>query len=232
MEMHGVALSGRRVLAYHDANGPKMRPRLLAALAEGRSVAYASEAGTPLVADPGFALVRDAIGEGRAVHAAPGPVAAIMALTLSGLPSDIFTFTGFLPQAASARRRALSRLKDAPGTLILYESPKRVEKTLGDVLEVMGDREVALCRELTKKFEEVRRGRVSDILRDLGEVRGECVLCLGAAEPEAPEEGELIEELKRLLESEKLKAASRMLAERHGLSQREVYQLGLSLKGD
>ena len=181
MDIHGVALGGRPLLSYHDHNGERMRPRLLEALKDGKSVVYASEAGTPLVADPGYQLGAAAIAAGHPVTAAPGPSAALAALTVSGLPSDRFLFAGFAPTGAGPRRRWLEDLKATPATLILYESPKRLKALLTDMAEVMGqDRRAVVCRELTKKFEEVLRGTVAELAAALAdrEVRGEIVVLI------------------------------------------------------
>ncbi len=146
-------------MAYHDHNGEAVRPRLLRALSEGKSVAYASEAGTPLVADPGYQLARAAIAAGHPVLAAPGPSAVLAALTVAGLPSDRFMFAGFPPPAAGARKKFLTELARIPATLVFYESPKRVGKLLTDMVTCLGrEREAVVCRELTKRFEEVSRG--------------------------------------------------------------------------
>lgn len=229
MEIHGIPLGGRRIVAYHDHNGPEARPRLLAFLREGRSVAYASEAGTPLVADPGFVLARAAIAEGLPVTTAPGPSAVVAALTIAGLPSDRFTFAGFPPNAAGARRRFLAELAEAPGTLVLYESPKRVAATLAAAVEVLGgSRPAALCREITKKFEETRRGTLESLAE--GAVtdppRGEIVLCIGEGTNEASDQ-ELADALKEALASKPLKEAAREVADRFGVSRRDLYQMGL-----
>ena len=164
MEIHGVALGHRPLIAYHDHNGEVARPKLLRALAEGKSVAYASEAGTPLVADPGYQLGRAAIAAGHPVFAAPGPSAVLAALTVSGLPSDRFLFAGFPPNTASARRKWLREVAQVPATLIFYESPKRVSEMLADCVTEFGEERLAVvCRELTKRFEEVRRGPLRDL---------------------------------------------------------------------
>lgn len=231
MEIHGVALAGRKIIAYHDHNGPRARPGLLQALAEGRSLAYASEAGTPLVADPGYALAKAAIDAGHPVHAAPGPVAAIAALTLSGLPTDMFTFAGFPPNAAGARGAFLRALAHAPGTLILYESPRRIAATLTDAAEILGDeRPAALGRELTKKFEEVLRGTLRELARHVAESepRGEMVLCIGR-DASGPDREGLEDALRRALETSRLKDAATEISEAFGVPRREVYQLGLRL---
>ena len=147
MEIHGIPLRGRPLIAYHDHNAPAVRPRLLAALAEGRSVVYAPEAGTPLVADPGYQLLRAAVAAGHPARGAPGPSAMLAALMVAGLPSDRFLFAGFPPAQAGPRRRWIGELQDVRATLILYESPKRVRRMLGELCEAWGEgREAALCR--------------------------------------------------------------------------------------
>ena len=152
------AASGGRLLPYHDHNGAAQRPRLLAALAEGRSVALVSDAGTPLVADPGYRLAAEAIAAGHAVTAVPGASALLAALSVAGLPTDRFLFAGFLPPRRAARRRALAELAAVPATLVFYEFPRRLAASLADMAEVLGpDRPAAVCRELTKRFEETRR---------------------------------------------------------------------------
>lgn len=229
MEIHGVPLAGRRIVAYHDHNGAEARPKLLAALRDGRSVAYASEAGSPLVADPGFVLGREAIAAGFPVFSAPGPAAVIAALTVSGLPSDRFTFVGFPPSAPGARRRFLAGLVDAPGTLILYESPKRIAATLAAASEAFGgDRPAAVCRELTKKFEEVLRGCLSELAHRAVETppRGEIVLCIGKGE-NIPDAEDLEAALREAMKTQRLKDAARDVADRFGVSRRDLYQMGL-----
>lgn len=230
MEIHGVPLNGRRIVAYHDHNGAKVRPRLLAELAEGRSVAYASDAGSPLVADPGFALSRDAIAGGHTVFSAPGPSAVVAALTVAGLPTDRFTFAGFPPSASGARRRFIEDLKDAPGTLVLYEAPSRVAATLAEAARVMGDRPAALARELTKKFEEVRRGSLSDLAEgaETNPPRGEIVLLIGEGSSEA-DPAEIEAALIEAMKTQSLKDAAREVADRFGVSRRDLYQRGLAL---
>ena len=160
LAIHGVRRPpGGRLVPYHDHNGPAQRPRLLAALADGRSVALVSDAGTPLVADPGYRLAAEAIAAGHPVTAVPGASAALAALAVAGLPTDRFLFAGFLPPRAAARRRALAELAAVPATLVFYESPRRLADSLADMAAVLGaDRPAAVCRELTKRFEETRRG--------------------------------------------------------------------------
>lgn len=230
MDLHGIALAGRPLVAYHDHNGPQVRPRLLAALAEGRSVAYVSEAGTPLVADPGFALARAAVAAGHAVHAVPGPSAVLAALTVSGLPTDRFLFAGFPPVKAGERRTFLAELAPVPATLVLYEAPGRTAGTLAACREVLGNRDAALCRELTKRFEEVRRGTLKDLAAqaEAEPPRGEVVLVIdrSRAEPDATRMETLLAEA---LATMTVKDAAAQVADRLSLPRRQVYQAALAL---
>ncbi len=235
MEIHGIALGARRILAYHDHNGDRVRPLLLARLAEGKSVAYASEAGTPLVADPGFPLAREAIAAGHKVRAAPGPSALLAALTVAGLPTDRFHFAGFLPATRSARRRAIAELGAVPGTIVLYESPRRVRALLEDLAEGLGaEREAALCRELTKRFEETRRGSLAALLDGFGETapKGEFVVLIAPASDRAAETIDLASEIAQALPGRHVKEVAAELALKHGLNKRDVYQLALEIRQD
>jgi 16S rRNA (cytidine1402-2'-O)-methyltransferase len=160
--LHGVGLAGRPIWAYHDRNGTAQRPRILAALAAGQTVALVSEAGTPLISDPGYALIRAAREAGHTVHPVPGPSAVIAALSVAGLPTDRFFFAGFAPAAAAARRRFLRGLAAVPGTLVFYESPRRINALLRDLAEQFGnDHRAVLTRELTKRFEDVMPGTLA-----------------------------------------------------------------------
>ena len=235
MDIHGIALNRRPLIAYHDHNGDEARPRLLKALAEGKSVAYASEAGTPLVADPGFQLGRAAIAAGYPVTAAPGPSAVLCALTGSGLPSDRFLFAGFPPSTEAARQRWLQGLANVAATLILYESPRRVGELLRDLAQTCGgERQAVVCRELTKKFEEVRRGALADLVEEFRdrEVKGEVVVLVDRA----PEGGASAADMETMLctamETLSVKDAAAMVAEALNLPRREVYQAALRLARD
>jgi 16S rRNA (cytidine1402-2'-O)-methyltransferase len=232
MEIHGVALGDRHVFAYHDHNGEAMRPRLLRALAEGKSVAYASEAGTPLIADPGFQLGRAAIAEGLTVLAAPGASAVLAALTVSGLPSDRFLFAGFLPTQAGARAKALRELGEVSATLIFYESPKRINRTLDEMLQIWGEeREAVVCRELTKRFEEVTRGTLAEVARqfDGRTVKGEIVVLVGRGVDPVPDAQSIEDRLRLHLATKSVKDAAAQVAQELNLPRRDIYQLALSL---
>ena len=231
MNIHGVPLSGRRIMAYHDHSGDREREAVLEALRQNASVAYASEAGTPLVADPGYALVRTVIDEGHRVLPVPGPSALIAALTVAGLPCDRFAFVGFPPSRRSARRRFLERLADVPETLILFESPRRTGATLQDAADVLGaDRPAALCRELTKKFEEVRRDTLGALAESLADttLKGEIVLLIGKREA-PPDPARVEQALREALKTRKLRDAASDVASRFGVSRREIYQLGIKI---
>lgn len=230
MEIHGVPLGDRHVYSYHEHNDEAMRPRLMQALADGKSVAYASEAGTPLVSDPGFQLSRAAIEAGYPVLAAPGPSAVLCALTVSGLPSDRFLFAGFPPATKSARGKFLAELAPVQATLILYESPKRINQLLEDLSQYMGERRyAAVCRELTKRFEEVSRGTLRDLADTFAGrvVKGEIVVLIDRAGDVKVDAGTVEDALKMALTSMTVKDAAAAVAEAYGLPRREVYQLAL-----
>lgn len=231
MEIHGVPLEGRRIFAYHDHSGENARSKLLEALAEGKSVAYASEAGMPLIADPGYGLSKAAAEAGHTVTCAPGATAGITALTLAGLPTDAFFFGGFLPNATSARKKRLEELKEIPGTLIFYESPKRIAASLADMAAVLGPRPAALCRELTKKFEEVRRAPLPELAAQLAEdgVKGEIVVLIDRNRAEAASEGDVESDLRAALKDNRVKDAADIVAKLHDLPRRKVYQMALDL---
>lgn len=230
MELHGVALGSRPLVAYHDHNGPAVRPRLLAALAEGRSVAYVSEAGTPLVADPGFALARAAIAAGHPVHSVPGPSAVLAALTVSGLPTDRFLFAGFPPTKTGERRAFLDGLAPVPATLVLFEAPGRAAATLAACRDAFGEREAALCRELTKKFENVRRGTLGALAAsaEAEPPRGEVVLVIDR-DRSAPDAAEMEALLADALGTMTVKDAAAHVAEVLSLPRRQVYQAALAM---
>jgi 16S rRNA (cytidine1402-2'-O)-methyltransferase len=231
MEIHGVALGDRPLLAYHDHNGDKVRPRLLEAMEAGQSVVYASEAGTALIADPGFDLARAAREAGHAVTTAPGVSAVVTALSLAALPTDRFLFAGFLPNQSGARRKALEEVADVAATLVFYESPKRLGKMLADARDVLGgDRPVTICRELTKKFEEIRPGTLTELAEEYASapVKGELVVVIGRGEAKVADEATVRQALKAELDQgDSLRDASASVAKTFGWPKRKVYQLGL-----
>ncbi|WP_434802255.1 16S rRNA (cytidine(1402)-2'-O)-methyltransferase [Paracoccus sediminicola] len=234
LDIHGVPLRGRRVIACHDHNETKRSATLMAALREGNSVAYCSDAGTPLVADPGFRLARDAAAQGSPIHAVPGPSAAIAALTVSGLPSDRFVFAGFPPQSAGARRRWLEELSGVDATAIIFESPRRIKQTLDELCEIEANRNMVLCRELTKKFEEIMRGSVAEIadrIPDVG-LKGEVVIVLDKPRAKQADQSEIEAVLAAMLSDMTLRDAAAAVAERYGMAKRDAYQLALSLGKD
>jgi 16S rRNA (cytidine1402-2'-O)-methyltransferase len=235
MEIHGVALNGRPLWAYHDHNGEAVRPRILAALAEGKSVAYASEAGTPLVADPGYQLSKAAIAAGHVVLAAPGPSAVLAALTVSGLPSDKFMFVGFPPNTSAARLSFLSEMAQIPATLVFYESPKRLSKLLTDMVTSLGEeRRAVVCRELTKKFEETTRGSLGELVAvfDGVAIKGEIVVLVDRDHKAKADPITVETALRSALAQMSVKDAAAMVAESLALPRRDVYQVALNIVKD
>ncbi len=230
MEIHGVALGDRPLVAYHEHNNDTALPRLLRAMAEGKSVVYASEAGTPLISDPGFQLGRAAIAEGYPVLSAPGASAVLCALTVSGLPSDRFMFAGFPPTAKAARETFIRDLAQVQATLILYESPKRVNALLDDLVQGLGEgRKAAVCRELTKRFEEVSRGTLGELAAAFEgrDVKGEIVVLIDRAPEQVADAATVEQALDQALGHMSMKDAATAVAQAYGLARRDVYQLAL-----
>lgn len=231
MDIHGVPVGPRQLIAYHDHSGAAGRAGILKLIAAGRSVAYVSEAGTPLVSDPGYALARDIAAAGHAVSTAPGASAVLAALSLSGIASDRFMFAGFPPATKGARRTWLQELTGLPTTLIMFESPKRIHALLTDLCDIAGEMRVAaICRELTKKFEEVIRSPLGD-LRDSLEnraLKGEIVLVLEQGEDKTSTET-MEAALRKAMQTMSLKDAAASVAEAYGLARRKVYQAALKL---
>ena len=233
MDIHGVRRDGPAILPYHDHNGAARRPRLLAALAEGKSVALVSDAGTPLIADPGFKIAAEAIAAGHHVVAAPGASALLAALSVAGLPTDRFLFGGFLPPKEMARRKALSALAAVPATLVFYESPRRLAATLAAMSDALGpERPAAVCRELTKRFEETRRGRLGELAADYAvedAPKGEIVVVVGPPPETEVAEADLDAALETALDGGSVKDAAAEVAARLGLPRRQVYARALEL---
>jgi 16S rRNA (cytidine1402-2'-O)-methyltransferase len=218
---------------YHEHNAAKERPRLLARIRAGFAVALISDAGTPLVSDPGYKLVREALEAGLAVTSVPGASAALAALTSAGLPTDTFLFAGFLPPKAGQRRKRLEELKPAPATLIFYETASRLAASLADMAEVYGAREAAVAKELTKLHESVARGTPAELAAALAstELKGEFVVLVGPPNPDEAEIGDeaIVASLKQALKQESFRDAVRSVADKFRLKRSRVYELGLTL---
>ena len=232
MDIHGVPLNGRPMLAYHDHNGDKVRPKLMQYMAEGKSVAYGSEAGTPMIADPGYHLAKQVAETGHLVTSAPGPVAFITALTLSGLPSDRILFEGFLPNTKSQRCSKFAELSEIPATLVFYESPKRIAATLNDAIATLGGaRNAAIARELTKKFEEVRRGTLNDLRDSVADQppKGEIVLLIDRARSSPVNQDDIDDQIRNALDKMSVKDAADMVSAATGQPKRKIYQRALAI---
>jgi len=219
---------------YHEHNAERARPALLARLRRGEAVALVSDAGTPLISDPGWRLVRACRDEGLPVTAVPGPSAVPTALQLSGLPSDRFLFAGFLPSRGAARRQAIRTLAPVPATLVFFESANRLPESLADLAAVLGGREAAVARELTKLYEEVVRGTLPDLAERYaanGPPRGEVVVVVGPPADQAPPEGEDLDRLLRaaLAAGASVKDAAAKVAAETGHPRRTVYARALGL---
>jgi 16S rRNA (cytidine1402-2'-O)-methyltransferase len=220
--------------AYHEHNAAEMRPRLIARLRKGARLALISDAGTPLVSDPGYKLAREAIAAGIAVTGVPGPSAVLAGLVLAGLPSDRFFFEGFLPPKTAARRARLTELAAVPGSLVFFESPRRLAETLADAAAMLGPREGAVARELTKLHEEVRRGTLPELAAHYagaGAPRGEIVLLVGpAGEATEAASGDVIDDaLRAALAQVSLKEAVAQVTASTGQPRRKVYARALEL---
>ncbi len=223
----------RPLVAYHEHNAARERPRLLAALTLGKAVALISDAGTPLISDPGYKLVEEALADGHAVTPIPGASALLAALLASGLPTDAFLFAGFLPSKSGQRRQKLGRFADLPATLVFYESPHRAAETLADMAAVLGaDRPGALARELTKRFEEVRRGTLAELAASARDQppRGEVVLLAGPPIDKAAGGDDLDAMLLDALATMPMGRAAGEVARATGRSRKEVYARAQTLK--
>ncbi|HUC70128.1 MAG TPA: 16S rRNA (cytidine(1402)-2'-O)-methyltransferase [Stellaceae bacterium] len=225
-----------RLESYHDHNAEAARPAILAGLARGERVALVSDAGTPLVSDPGYKLVRAAIAEGLPVTAAPGASAVLTALLLSGLPPDRFLFAGFLPRHQAARRQTLTGWASLDATLIFYESPPRLAAALADMAEILGPRSATVARELTKLHEEVRRGALAELAshyRNAGPPRGETVVVIGPPEPRSPPDADEIDRRLRAAVAELgVRDAAAKLAAETGVPRSALYRRALAIRED
>ena len=225
-----------RLSPYHDHNGAERRPDLISRMQAGAKIALISDAGTPLVSDPGWKLAHDALEAGVKVYPIPGASAMLAGLVASGLPSDHFMFAGFLPPKSGARRAAAEALKGVPGTLIFYESGPRLAASLDDLAASLGgNRQAAVARELTKMFEETRRGTLSELAAhyaEAGPPRGEIVLLVGPPLETEITQASLDAALLDALTDQPTKAAANAVAEALGLPKRDVYQRALQLKAN
>jgi 16S rRNA (cytidine1402-2'-O)-methyltransferase len=230
LAIHGIS---RPLLSYNDHNAPAMRPKLLQRLRDGQRLALVSDAGTPLISDPGHKLVRAVLAEDIAVHPIPGPSAAIAALSVAGLPTDRFLFAGFLPPRPGERQHALAPLAAVPATLVFYESPNRLAATLRDMVEAFGAREAAVARELTKLHEEVRRGFLLELAAHYAgaEVKGEITILVAPPPDAAPDLSKIDVLLRQALPFMPVGAAAALVAEATGGARREIYNRALTLKG-
>ncbi|MGB3722711.1 MAG: 16S rRNA (cytidine(1402)-2'-O)-methyltransferase [Pacificimonas sp.] len=223
------------LIRYHEHNAAEARPRILKR-AVSEAIALVTDAGTPLISDPGYKLVAGAQAQGVAVTSIPGPCAAIVGLTLAGLPTDRFLFAGFLPVKDKARRDALAELSEIRATLVLFESGPRLAKALASAADVLGRRDAAVTRELTKLHEEVRRAPLPDLAAhyaEAGAPKGENVLVIAPPDPPAPASADDLDSaLRKALETDTLKSAVRQVTDRLGLPRADVYARALALKDE
>jgi 16S rRNA (cytidine1402-2'-O)-methyltransferase len=225
----------RPLTAYNDHNAPRERPRLLAKLKEGARVALVSDAGTPLVSDPGFKLVREALAENITVHAIPGASAPLTALAIAGLPTDRFLFAGFLAAKSGERRATLEELKGVRATLVFFESPQRLDESLADLADVLGARPAVVTRELTKLHEEARHGDLATLARHYASAeppKGEITLVVGPPEEIAADMARVTAALEQALAFMPVRAAVDLVSDMLNAPRREVYGLALKMKGE
>lgn len=217
---------------YHEHNAESERPRILDELAAGRTIALISDAGTPLISDPGFKLVRESAAAGHAVISVPGSSATLAALTVAGLPTDAFFFAGFLPPKEGARRSRLAELAPIPGTLVFFEAPNRTAATLADLRDALGNRDAAVARELTKLHEQVLRGSLADLAAQTEKTppKGEVVIVVGPPVDEDVTDSAITERLAPALESLSLRDATKMVSDTLKVPKARVYDIALALK--
>lgn len=220
------------VRPYHEHNAASERPRILTALADGQCIAMISDAGTPLISDPGYKMVREAMEQGARVEALPGASAVLTGLTAAGLPTDCFLFAGFLPPKDQGRRSRLADLAAVPATLVFFESPSRLASSLQAIADVLGTRELAIARELTKRFQEVKRGIAAELAvwASDSKVKGEIVILVAPPAVREATDADIIAGLGSALEDMSLRDAARVVAENLGVPRSRVYDLGLKLK--
>src|SRR5471032_724452 len=220
---------------YHEHNAAEARPKLLARLSQDQAVALVSDAGTPLISDPGYRLVREAVEAGFAVIPLPGASAVLAAISVAGLPTDRFFFEGFLPPKQAGRQKRIAELSNIPATLVLFESGPRLEAALADLAAGLGPRMAAICRELTKLHEEIRRGDLATLAQDYAagaETRGEIVIVVAPPADAETTAGDIDELLRRALARVSVKDAVGEVALATGRPRREVYQRALEIEKD
>ena len=236
LRLTGTATTARMV-PYHDHNGAEIRPWLLEQLEAGRQVALVSDAGTPLVSDPGYKLVAACREHGISVVAAPGASAVLAALTVSGLPSDRFMFAGFLPAAEGARRSQITELAELSATTIWFETPARIVRSLTEMADILGPRDAVIARELTKLHEEVMHGTLDELAARLASgpaLKGEIVLLVAgrSRDDNVMDDTQLAAMLRAELQGQRLRDAVKSVVEMTGLPRNRVYRLALDLTGD
>jgi 16S rRNA (cytidine1402-2'-O)-methyltransferase len=233
LDHHGITTP---VTPYHDFNARRVRPELLRRLAAGAAIALVSDAGTPLISDPGYRLVREATMAGQAVTALPGASAVLTALTASALPPDRFLYIGFPPPRTSARKQAFQEIATVRATIVAFESPRRLAGCLGDMHAALGEREAVVARELTKRFEELRRGTLAELAFHYarsGPPKGEVVIVVAPPGDRPPPAEDTIDDLLReAIEGRSLRDAVDIVADRLGLPRRTVYERALALKAE
>ena len=225
---------GSELTPYHEHNAERARPKLLARIRAGQTVVLISDAGTPLVSDPGYRLVREALDQGLMVTSIPGPSAALAALTNSGLPTDTFLFAGFLPVKSGPRRTRLAELAAVPATLIFFETAPRLAKSLADMEAVLGPREAAIAKELTKLHEAVTRAPLDQLAAEFADketLKGEFVVVVAPPLPEDSEvsDAKIVEQLNKALQTQSFRDAVREVTDTLGVKRARVYELGLAL---
>lgn len=229
LKLHGI---DTRMVPYHDHSSPEARDGIIGHLNDGKTVALVSDAGTPLISDPGYRLVRAAVDAGVMVTAAPGPSSPLTALVLSGLPTDRFLFAGYLPPKDKARRDTLSDLAAVPATLVFLESPKRLAVSVAAMADILGDRPAAVARELTKLHEEIRRGNLSDLADEYANMaapKGEAVVVIGPPNADSSAPPDIDALLRDALATMSVRDAAATVAAATGLPRKEVYSKALAI---
>ena len=222
-----------KLMYYHEHSDVKTRKFIIDEIENGKNVSLVSDAGTPLISDPGYKLVKELKKRNLRVTSCPGPSSPIVAITLSGLPSDKFFFSGFLPVKVKAKKDYLKEIRSIKSTLIFFESSNRIIKTLGIILEIFGNRKISICRELTKKFEEIITSKITEVIKELSlreNIKGEIIIIVeGNINSDKPQNLEVI--LEDTLKSMSLSDAAKEISKYTNFSRKEVYNAALKLKG-